>query len=92
MARYLPVDLRNRGGILAHALGLRIDNRYGNVYVEVETNPGEHHMTNRAAGARFVAEHLGTGWVVHTYVGPVYYRRADGYSATARRYSVVFVG
>lgn len=67
----------------------------GNLTVSIE-QAGEHHMALRAAALRWARTHLpapGRGqWAIGAYIGPEHYRRADGYKATARRYSIVYVG
>jgi len=59
------------------------------IVVEVETNPGEHHMTNRAAARAFLAAHMPDNYALHQYIGTSHYRRGGGYHVTARVYSVV---
>lgn len=83
---------RNRHRVVAFDLFHRIEQVYGNVYVSVETEKGEHHSKVRSAAKAYIREHLGTGWYIGQSVGFEHYRRADGYSAIARRYSVVQIG
>lgn len=75
--------------VIAHDRWHRLTQEYGNVYVSVETDDREHHMTVRADALRYVREHLGPEWRVLAYVGFENYRSVSGYSAWARRYSVV---
>lgn len=81
-----------KSGVIAHDKWHRITQAYGNVYVSVETDDREHHMTCRAAAARFVRENLGPNWHICAYVGREHYRNVMGYPSWARRYSVVRIG
>lgn len=95
MATIVPSTLRNTSGILAFAPNsFRIENRYGNVYVEVQTLNGEHPATNKAFARRMVTDFLGAPWTVADYVGNVHYVTGShsGIPRTARRYNVVYVG
>lgn len=76
-------------GMLAWDRFHRIEQAYGNVTVSVETDDREHHATVRSAALRFVREHLGPEWHICAYLGRENYRNVSGYSAWARRYSVV---
>lgn len=83
-----PFD-RTKSGVIAHDRWHRITQNYGNVYVSVETDDREHHMTVRAQAAKFVRDNLGTDWHICAYVGREHYRNVSGYPSWARRYSVV---
>lgn len=78
--------------VIAHDKFHRIEDADGTgrwIVVEVETQDGEHHMTNRSCARAFLAAHMPEEYVIHQYIGDSQYRRADGHPATARRYSVV---
>lgn len=83
---------RTKSQVLARDRWHRLTQVHGNVYVSVETDDREHHMTVRKQAQAFVSAHMSPEWRVVAYVGRENYRNVAGYPAWARRYSVAFIG